>query len=66
MEDRVYSREHGVPHFHLIGSDYRCPIAIQTLEVLEGEPPRRALREALSWAASHHALLHSAWKVGRS
>jgi hypothetical protein len=32
----VYGREHGVPHFHIEGPDFRCSVSIRTLDVIVG------------------------------
>jgi hypothetical protein len=38
----MYYNDHFPPHFHAIYGDYRTQIDIETLEILEGELPRRA------------------------
>lgn len=59
----MYSREHGVPHFHLIGNDdSRGAYAIDTLVVLAGGLDIRDSREALEWAARHRRELRNKWK----
>lgn len=58
----VYAGDHGVPHFHVEGPDFRCSVAIATLEVIVGVMPRRVLIEALDWALVHQAPLLAAWQ----
>lgn len=60
----IYGREHGVPHFHLIGPDFDCVVTIGTLEVLIGRAPRSALRDALAWArtADNRAAMLAIWR----
>ena len=36
--------EHGIPHFHVVYGEYNAVFDIQTLEMLEGDLPARALR----------------------
>ncbi len=35
--------EHNPPHFHALYAEYEAQIDIQTLQVIEGKLPRRAL-----------------------
>jgi hypothetical protein len=58
----VYSREHGVPHFHIEGPGFRCSVAIATLEVIVGAVPVGVLREAVSWAREYQAELLAKWQ----
>ena len=39
----VYAAEHGVPHFHIEGPEFRASVSIATLEVIVGQVPRRVL-----------------------
>src|SRR3546814_3375044 len=32
----VYGRDHGVPHFHIEGPDFRCSVAIASFDVIVG------------------------------
>lgn len=41
-------------------------ISIDTLEVFEGELPRRALSLVREWASIHHGALMQAWEAARS
>ncbi len=55
-------REHGVPHFHVWYGGQRASIAIETLEILAGNLPRRAYNLILEWATIHRAELHANWE----
>ncbi len=57
----VYGAEHGVPHFHVEGPDFRCSISIETREVIVGDAPGRVLVEARAWAAANAAALTAMW-----
>lgn len=56
-------REHPPPHFHAIYGEYEASIAIETLEVLDGYLPRRALNLALEWAELHRSELQADWEL---
>lgn len=58
----VYGREHGVPHFHIEGPDFRCSVAIASLDVIVGSVPADVLRDALAWALPNQALLTQTWQ----
>ncbi|MHB8714322.1 MAG: DUF4160 domain-containing protein [Trichloromonadaceae bacterium] len=57
----VFGREHGMPHFHLRWPDGRASIAIETLEVIIGNPPATVLAEARRWAESNRERLWATW-----
>ena len=58
----VYGREHGVAHFYIEGREFRCSVAIATLEVIVGDVPISLRREALAWAREHRAELLAKWQ----
>jgi Domain of unknown function (DUF4160) len=58
----VYGREHGLPHFHIEGPDFRASVAIATLELIIGTVPTQVLRDALAWANLHQASLMQTWQ----
>jgi hypothetical protein len=60
----MYHREHGVPHFHAAYSGHRASISIDTLEVLGGSLPDRALRLVREWAELHREEFEA--KLGTS
>ena len=62
---RMYSREHGVPHFHAIYGDFNAVFEIETLEMIEGELPQRAQRLVRNWARRHQADLQEMWRTQR-
>lgn len=39
----VYFKDHNPPHFHAYYAEYEVEIAIESLEVLAGALPRRAM-----------------------
>lgn len=60
---RMYFDEHPRPHFHAYSGGDDAAISIDTLEVLEGRLPRRALTLVLEWASEHRGELRENWKL---
>lgn len=58
----VYGREHGVPHFHIEGPDFRASVGIKSLELIVGTLPQKVFTEAVEWAAKNQALLAAKWQ----
>jgi hypothetical protein len=58
----VYGGDHGVPHFHIEGPDFRCSVAIVSFEPIVGAVPVAVLKDALAWAAPNQALLMQTWQ----
>ena len=58
----VYGREHGVPHFHVEGPDFRCSIGIASLELIIGSAPPKVFAAAIKWAAGNQGLLMETWQ----
>lgn len=58
----MYPDDHPPPHVHVKLSDGRdCTIDIDTL-ALKGRVTEREIREAITWIASHQALLLNEWR----
>ncbi len=57
--------DHEPAHFHAIYGEYEALIEIETLLVLRGELPRRALALVLEWAALHRDELRANWDRAR-
>src|SRR3546814_8008610 len=51
----VYGRDHGVPHFHIEGPDFRCSVAIASFDVIVGTVSAAVLTDALEWARPNQA-----------
>jgi hypothetical protein len=58
----VYGREHGVPHFHIEGPDFRASVGIASLELIVGAVPSGVLREVIAWASERQAELLAKWQ----
>ena len=55
--------EHNPPHFHAIYGEYIGIIDIQTLEMLEGDLPPKALAMVREWAGIHREELRAIWNT---
>jgi hypothetical protein len=58
----MFWSDHAPPHFHALYSGYEALIDIRTLDIMEGEMPRRALALILEWAQEHRAELMENWE----
>ncbi|MDM8531681.1 DUF4160 domain-containing protein [Anaerolineales bacterium HSG25] len=58
---RMYFREHGRPHFHVMYNEYNAVFDIETLEVMEGNLPNRARRMVEEWAGNYQTDLMEMW-----
>jgi hypothetical protein len=61
----MYYNDHVPPHFHARYAEYEAEVAIQSLEVLNGSLPRRALALVLEWAADRREELRTNWEAAR-
>ncbi len=59
---RMYYDDHAPPHLHAIYGGDEVLIAVESLEVLEGQVPRRALALVKEWAKLHQDELRRAWQ----
>src|SRR5664279_2307474 len=55
----------GRPHFHARYGGDEASLTIETVEVLAGELPPRALRLVREWASNHQAELRENWDRAR-
>lgn len=60
---RMYFADHQPPHFHALYGEDEVLISIDTLAVLRGSLPRRALAMVLEWATLHREELRSDWSL---
>ena len=58
---RMYYDDHNPPHFHAYYGDHQAIISIETLEVLEGQLPKRARALVVEWAVEHRQELLNDW-----
>jgi hypothetical protein len=62
---RMYYDDHEPSHFHAFYGDFEAKLAIESLAVLEGSLPRRALALVLEWASLHRLELQDNWRRAR-
>jgi len=58
----VYTNEHGIPHYHVEGPEFRCSLAIETHELIVGVAPAGVLRSARLWARGNQPALLAKWQ----
>ena len=61
----MYYEDHLPPHFHAHYAGSQASIRIDTLEVLSGSLPRRALALVAEWALLHRPELAADWERAR-
>jgi Domain of unknown function (DUF4160) len=61
-----FYNDHDPAHFHAAYGEFKGRIAIETLEVLSGNLPRRAVLLASDWAKIHRAELLKDWELARN
>jgi hypothetical protein len=61
----MFFTDHPYPHFHAYYGEYGAIINIQTLEVMEGKLPPRALRLVREWAELRRDELMQDWELAR-
>ena len=59
---RMYYGDHAPAHFHAFYQGHEALIAIETLEVITGELPRRAQELVFDWAELHRQELVGNWQ----
>ncbi|EKE01788.1 MAG: hypothetical protein ACD_21C00052G0006 [uncultured bacterium] len=60
---QMFWNDHAPPHFHALYAEHEVLIDINTLAVIEGVMPRRALALVLEWASEHREELLEDWKL---
>ncbi len=60
VEIVVRGNDHNPPHFHVVGPDVAAQVEIETLKVLRGSLPKKALW-VLEWAAENRPALYAEW-----
>lgn len=59
---RMYFREHGPPHFHVDYSGNEALVSVETLAVMSGWLPPRAMGLVVEWASLHKDELRRNWE----
>lgn len=58
---KMYFNDHLPPHFHAIYNEYNGVFDLNTLELLEGDLPNRALKLINDWASEYKDELIKIW-----
>ncbi len=61
----LYYADHAPPHFHASYAGHEALVRIDTLEILRGALPRRALALVREWAQLHRSELRADWERAR-
>ena len=59
---QIYYADHRPPHFHAAYGEHLAKIAIESLEVIDGALPKRAMELVLDWTRMHKQELLDAFK----
>jgi hypothetical protein len=59
----MFWADHAPPHFHALYGEYEALVNLRTLEVMQGNLPRRALVLVLEWATQHRQELLENWDL---
>jgi hypothetical protein len=62
----MYWRDHPPAHFHATYAGQVAEVEIESLEVLDGWLPPRALRLVIEWAGMHQDELRANWTRARA
>jgi Protein of unknown function (DUF2442)/Domain of unknown function (DUF4160) len=57
----MYYNDHRPPHLHALYAEHEALFAINTLEILQGELPRRPRAFIVEWASLHREELRANW-----
>jgi len=62
---RMYFADHAPPHFHAEYAEHEARVAIDSLAVLSGTLPARAMGLVVEWATLHQHELQVTWERAR-
>jgi hypothetical protein len=63
---RMFFNDHKPPHFHARYGEFEATIDLDTLEIIQGQLPSRALNLIEEWAMIHSAELLENWQLRRN
>ena len=58
---KLFFGDHPPPHFHAVYGEYIGLFNIETLEMIEGDLPSRAIDLVVEWASIHREELKKMW-----
>lgn len=59
---KLFFGDHPPPHFHAVYGEYNALFNIETLEMMEGDLPPRAMKMVIEWAGQQQNELLLMWK----
>ena len=60
---KMYFKEHGIPHFHALYGEYNAIFKIDTMEMIEGDLPKRAKKMIIEWGKMYKNELIEIWNT---
>jgi hypothetical protein len=60
---KMFFADHNPPHFHVQYNDFAVIIEIDTLSIIQGKLPPRALGLTMEWASIHQKELKEFWNA---
>ena len=60
---QMYWNDHAPPHFHALYAEHEVLVEIETLTIMDGSLPRRAMAMVLEWARAHRNELTEDWEL---
>ena len=60
---KMYFNDHFPPHFHAIYGEYNGVFDLQTLEMIEGDLPDRAVKLVKTWEKEYRDELLRMWET---
>lgn len=58
----MFYKDHNPPHFHVRYAEYKATVEIDSLKILSGNLPPRALGLVVEWASMHRDELMDDWE----
>ena len=63
---KMFFDDHEPPHFHVEYAEHQAGVGIETLALIGGTLPPRALGLVAEWAALHQEELREAWQRAKN
>ena len=58
--------EHNPPHFHAYYNEYKASFSLDSIDIIDGELPRKQKRLVQAWAELHIDELKADWTLAMS
>ncbi|MGB3293445.1 MAG: DUF4160 domain-containing protein [Phormidesmis sp.] len=58
---KIFFGDHPPPHFHAVYGEYNALISIESLDIIEGDLPKRAQKLVIDWASLYQQDLLQMW-----